>query len=152
MPNMFLGFTKYITIFLLSMVKFVAGPTMGPAAGFTLLETMLVTVGGMMSSVVIISIFGKFLREKVFRKVRMNKKLFTKRNRRLVMVWSRYGLFGVAVLTPIFFTPIGGTLFAVAMGTPKKKLYLYMFVSAVVWSLVLTLIFQTVWPFIKSLF
>lgn len=149
---MFLGFTKYITIFLLSMVKFVAGPTMGPAAGFSLFETVLVTVGGMMTTVVLISFFGKFLREKVFRKIRMNKKLFTKKNRRLVMVWSRYGLTGVAVLTPIFFTPIGGTLFAVAMGAPKKKLFIYMFISAVAWSLLLTLIFQNIWPFIKGLF
>ncbi|MTI32013.1 hypothetical protein, partial [Xanthovirga aplysinae] len=101
---------KYISIFFLSMLKFIFGPTMGTAAGMGLVETVLLTLGGMMASVLVIAYFGTTLRNKVFSRFTMNKKLFTKRNRNLVKTWNKYGLFGVAFLTPVIFTPIGGTL------------------------------------------
>jgi hypothetical protein len=39
-------------------------------------------------------------------------------------------LAGVAVLTPLLFTPIGGTIIAVSFGAPKEKILFYMFISA----------------------
>jgi len=142
-------FGKYLSIFLLSMLKFIFGPTMGTAAGMSLVETVLLTVGGMMASVFIISYFGTTLRAKVFSRISMNKKLFTKRNRNLVKIWNNYGLFGVALLTPIIFTPIGGTLFAVAMGTPRRKIFSYMFFSGMFWAIIITLAIQLIIPLFK---
>ncbi|MDL5045999.1 hypothetical protein QQ054_08125 [Oscillatoria amoena NRMC-F 0135] len=49
-------------------------------------------------------------------------------------MWRKYGLAGVALLTPLIFTPIGGTILAVAFGSPKDKILIYMFISAVFWA------------------
>ena len=37
-------------------------------------------------------------------------------NRRKVTLWRKYGIIGVALFTPLFLTPIGGTLVANAFG------------------------------------
>jgi len=67
-----------------------------------------------------------------------NPRLFTKKNRRKVKIWRQYGLKGVAFLTPIIFSPIGGTMVANSFGESKKKIILYMFVSSVFWAFTLT--------------
>jgi hypothetical protein len=58
-------------------------------------------------------------------------------------VWRKYGLAGVAALTPLIFTPIGGALLSVSFGAPKDRLIVYMFVSASVWAVLLSLIVYT---------
>jgi hypothetical protein len=103
---------KYVTVFLLSMVKFIGGPISGAAAGLTWLETFIFTVAGMMTSVLIFSLLGASAKQKLFNRLQGKKKLFTPRNRRLVKIWRKYGLKGVAFLTPVFFSPIIGTVMA----------------------------------------
>ena len=46
--------------------------------------------------------------------------------------------FGVALLTPIILTPIGGTLLAVSSGSPRRKIIVYMFISSSFWSVVIS--------------
>jgi hypothetical protein len=94
----------------------------------------------MMTVVLAFSFFGDFLRNKLLRSFFLNRKKFTVRNRKLVTLWKKYGLVGVAALTPILLTPIGGTLLAISFGTPKNKLIFAMFVSASAWSVLLTAI------------
>lgn len=122
---------KALSIIFLTMLKFIAGPTLGYAAGFSLLNTILITVVGMMLSVLLFTFLGDFLRKRVFRKFFERKKKFSKRNRRFVTIWKKYGVVGVAVLTPLLLTPIGGTILLTSVGTPNQKIILYMFVSAV---------------------
>ncbi len=82
--------------------------------------------------------FGNWLKRTFFDRYFKNRKRFTVGNRRFVNIWRKYGMTGVAALTPILLTPIGGTLLALSSGSPKEKIILYMFVSAVVWSIVLS--------------
>jgi len=130
--------TKFFSILLLTMLKFIAGPVGGYAAGYTFIKTVLVTVFGMMTSVGLFTYFGTFLREKVLSRFIKNRNKFTKRNRKFVKVWSRYGVIGVAVLTPILLTPIGGTLLLTAFRTPKSMIMIYMTISALFWALVIS--------------
>lgn len=123
-----------LTIYLLAMLKFIAGPTLGFASGFSLLGTILLTIASMMSSVLLFTFLGQILREKVLSKIFKRRKLFTKRTRRFVKVWKRYGIIGVTCLTPIIFTPIGGTILLVSLGTPKRQIILWMLWWAVFWS------------------
>lgn len=125
---------KYFSIAGLCMFKFVMGPTMGAISGLSILETVAVTVVGMMASVLLFSHVGHPIRDFVFRNFMKKRKLFTKRNRRLVKVWRKYGIQGVAFLTPILFSPIVGTLVAVAFGESKTRIFFYMLASAVLWS------------------
>jgi hypothetical protein len=43
-------------------------------------------------------------------------------------------------LTPIILTPIGGTLLALSSGSPKDKIILYMFLSAVFWAVAFSVV------------
>lgn len=127
---------KAVPIYFSAMIKFVVGPIGGYAVGLNLLTTILTTVFSMMTVVIVLSFFGDFLRKKVFVSYFAKRKKFSVRNRKLVAIWKSYGLPGVAFLTPILLTPIGGTLLALSFGSPKNKLIFYMFLSAAVWSLI----------------
>jgi membrane protein DedA with SNARE-associated domain len=130
---------KTITlVYLPSMLKFIFGPLAGYAAGLTLLSTVLGTVAGTMTVVVLFAFFGDFIQRRILNAIFRNRKLFSERSRKFVNIWKRYGLTGVALLTPILLTPIGGTLLAISFGTPRNKLILYMFVSAAAWAFVLS--------------
>lgn len=131
---------KILSIYLLTMLKFIAGPLGGYAAGLNMLTTILITVAGMMTVVLAFAFFGDFLRAKVLSRLFKNKKRFSERNRKFVRIWKKYGLPGVAILTPLMLTPIVGTIIAVSFGTPKDKLIVYMFISASVAATVLTFI------------
>lgn len=129
---------KGVTIFLLTMLKFIAGPTLGYAAGFSFTITVAITVGGMMASVFLFTYLGTILREKFLSRIFKRRRVFSKRNRRFVQVWKKYGLAGVAFLTPLIFTPIGGTVLLTTFGSPRSKIIVAMLLSAVGWSIFFT--------------
>jgi hypothetical protein len=127
---------KIATVYFSSMLKFIFGPLGGYAAGFPLIITILVTVAGMMTVVLLFTFFGNWIREKIIHRFFKKRKTFSPGNRKFVTIWKRFGLIGVAALTPLLLTPIGGTILAVSSGSPKEKIILYMFISAAVWSVV----------------
>ena len=91
-----------------------------------------------MTSVVLFTFLGEFMREKLLKRFFKRKKVFTKRNRQFVTFWNKYGMFGVAFLTPVIFTPIGGTVLMTAFGSPRVKILTYMVISASFWSVVMS--------------
>ena len=144
---------EIITVYFLSMLKFLFGITGGYLAEWNMFFTMFITAAGMMSSVVIFSYFGTWLRHRVFRKLwRKNRKVFTRQNRRKVMIWNKYGIIGVAFFTPILLMPIPGTLLAVGFGCNRRRLIMAMSVSAVIWSIIQTWLFYTFWDILAPVF
>lgn len=127
---------KAIPILISSMFKFILGPVGGYAAGLHIVTTILSTVIGMMASVVAFTFFGEWIRIKILDRFFKGGKKFSKSNRNFVGIWKKYGIAGVAALTPLLLTPIGGTLLAVGFGSPKDKIIVYMFISAAFWSIV----------------
>ena len=91
-----------------------------------------------MTSVLAFTYFGEWLRLRLLHGLLKNHKRFTPRSRKFVKIWKKYGLRGVAALTPLILTPIGGTLLAVSSGSPKERIIFFMLISAVVWAVVLT--------------
>jgi membrane protein DedA with SNARE-associated domain len=125
------------------MIKFIGGPLSGAAAGLTWIETFIFTVLGMMASVLIFSFLGENAKKRFLSRFRKKKKiLFTPRNRRIVRIWRKYGLKGVAFLTPLLLTPIGGTIVAASFGEPPKRILIYMLVSAIFWGFIFSLFIQ----------
>ncbi|HEY3401974.1 MAG TPA: hypothetical protein VGK59_01225 [Ohtaekwangia sp.] len=118
------------------MLKFILGPIAGYSAGLNLVSTVLGTVAGTMTIVLLFTFFGDFMRKRVLNRFMRNRKRFSERNRKFIQVWRKYGIAGVAIITPLLLTPIGGTLLAISFGTPRDKLIIYMFISASVWALV----------------
>ncbi len=70
------------------------------------------------------------------------KKLFTKRNRRIVRIWQQYGLVGIAFLTPVILSIPIGTVIALSLVQDRKKVMLYMFLSILFWSVFMTSMFE----------
>jgi membrane protein DedA with SNARE-associated domain len=130
---------KAIPVYLASMVKFILGPVGGYSAKLNLLTTILATVFGMMTVVFVLTYSGNWFREKVLTRFFKKRNKFSVGNRRFVTIWKKYGLVGVALLTPIILTPIGGTLLAISSGSPKDKIIFYMFISASVWSVLFSM-------------
>lgn len=127
---------KALSVFLLSMLKFILGPVTGFTLKLHFLTTTLATIGGMMMSVVMFTYFGEWMRAIVLRRFYRNRKKFSPRSRRIAS-WRKYGLTGIAVLTPLVLTPIGGTLLAVGATKSKERILVAMLISASAWSLIL---------------
>ena len=70
------------------------------------------------------------------------KKIFSRRSRRMVRIWKRYGLIGLAALTPVLFSIPIGTFFMIRVEKNKNRIILFMFFSITFWSLIITTFFQ----------
>lgn len=130
---------KAIPVYLATMLKFIFGPVGGYTAGLNILTTILSTVAGMMTIVFAFTYSGNWLRQKVFSRFLKPGNRFSDKNKRFVTIWKKYGLAGVAVLTPLVLTPIGGTILAVSSGSPKEKIIFYMFLSASFWAVIFSM-------------
>lgn len=130
---------RAIPVYFSCMFKFILGPIGGYASGLNLITTMLTTVSGMMTVVVAFTYFGNWIREKVLHRLMKKQDPDSARNRKFATIWKKYGLPGVALLTPIILTPIGGTLLAVSSGSPKERIIFYMLISASFWSVIFSI-------------
>jgi hypothetical protein len=134
------------------MWKFVGGPLAGLAAGLSILETSILTAAGMMTTVVILTYSGERVR-KIFRSRKKKEKRSSHYpNTRWVKVWNTYGVRGIAFLTPLILTPIGGTLILIANRVPKKDIIIFMAISAILWALFQTIFFKYFYDGVSSWF
>lgn len=130
-----------IAIYLSTTLKIIFGPVMGYAAGLPPLVTVIITVAGMMTTVVVFTFLGEQLRKKIARRFFKKKKKFTPRNRRFVKIWRKYGELGVSFLTPILLSPPGGSILVMALGGSRRKTIAYMFLWGVFWVTLITYTF-----------
>lgn len=70
------------------------------------------------------------------------KRIFTSRNRRIITLKTKYGLAGIAFLTPVLLSIPIGTFIATKLVHNKSKIILYMAVSISFWALVYTSILK----------
>lgn len=129
---------KYLSVFVLSMFKFVLGPITALPLDLPYLVAVALTAGGMMATVCLLTFAGSGLRNRWMAQLNRNRKRFSPGSRRMVRIWRKYGILGTAVLTPLLLTPIGGTLVAIAFGEKKWRIVYYMLASAVFWGFVIT--------------
>ena len=132
---------KYLIVYALSSVKIIFGPTLGLAYGFSVIETIIVSVLGMMTTVYLLTYFGDAIRI-IFRRFsfrKKNHKVFTKRKRRFVRIWTKYGVPGIAFFTPILLSPPGGTILANAFKGKSHEIIKWMWIFAILWTVILTL-------------
>lgn len=123
-------------IYFLCLFKFIAGPLLGAAAGYSLIEIIFVTVLGMMTSVFLFTFLGEWFKKNWTIIIKRKSKKFSKRTRNTIKVWKKFGIWGIAFLTPLILTPIGGTVVLTSFGVAKKKILFSMLVSAFFWSFI----------------
>lgn len=74
----------------------------------------------------------------VLSKEKKNKKIFTKRNRRIVRIKQRYGLIGIAASTPFLLSIPVGVFLVVRYYPRNRERYLWLVASNLVWSFIYT--------------
>lgn len=133
---------EIVIIFLMSTVKFVFGAV--PAAlgfGFSFFEAVTVTCLGGFTGVTLFVFMSERIvaairsrREERLKKGEPHGKRFTRRNKIIVKVKRRFGLIGIAFLTPLLFSIPLGCFIAVRYFKNKQKILVYMFLSIIFWS------------------
>jgi hypothetical protein len=136
---------KYLSVYILSGVKFIFGPALGVVAyDLPLFAVIILTSLGMMTTVYVITFFGDFIRGIIDKYLIKEKKTFTSRNRRFVKLWTKFGLKGVCLLTPLILTPAGGGLLINVLESKKSLIIKWMWISAIFWSTVICLLISYV--------
>jgi hypothetical protein len=74
-----------------------------------------------------------------------SKKIFSKKTRLIVKFKMKYGLAGIAFLTPILLSVPVGTFISTKLTHNKLKIFIYMLVAIVAWSVLLTTLTQLIW-------
>jgi len=116
---------------------------------FSFLETVLWTnVGGIAGIYFFAFLSGKLIawwnrnfrgtRHKNALKEEQPKKVFTKRNRRIIRIKQQYGLIGIAIATPFLLSIPVGVFLAVRYYRSSSVKFIYLIASNVVWSVIYT--------------
>lgn len=138
------GWLETLLFLLLASVKFaVAVPFFILENKLTLLQGLLFGVSSgilgiltfMFLSTVILK-FWHWLKEQLGIKKTKPKKVFSKRSRMMVRVKNKYGLAGIALLSPIIISLPVGAFLAMRYFKNKKQVFLYMLGGVILWSLI----------------
>lgn len=144
-----LSFIRILSIFLLTSVKFVVGvPAAFAALQMNFFELLIFAS--------LAGIFGVacfvFLSDWIFKiwdtiryrffpaKVNVKKPLFSKKSRRFVAFVRKYGLIGLALLTPTLISIPVGTILARKFFPNRWKVFVYLSGSVVLWAFALSAI------------
>ena len=129
---------------MLSSFKFVfGGVPLALAYGFSIFEAIVVTSLGGFSGVLLFVTISDIILKKYkerkhekqhFKQEEKKKKIFSKKNRLIIHVKQRFGLIGIATLTPLLFSIPIGCFLAVRYFKNKQKVIIYMFASILFWS------------------
>lgn len=133
------------TVLVVSMFKFLVGVLLSIGYEFHFWIGVPVTVMGSMLGVFLFTFFGRLIRTflvRLFRKRRLFRNLSIKRKRMIVHVKNKYGLPGIAFLTPLVLTVPLGTIIAVALGFHWKRIAVAMLISFSLWSLFLFTLYE----------
>ena len=114
---------------------------MALSLGFSFFETVTVTsLGGFTGVTFFVLMSNKLVSYLKKRKAHQHhqdqpaKKIFTRKNKIIVKVKKRYGLPGIALLTPLLFSIPIGCFIAVRYFKNKQQILFYMFGAILFWS------------------
>jgi hypothetical protein len=134
---------KIISVFLACTIKFgLVGVPAAVAAGFPFFKAVTITAAGGIAG----SFFFTFLSvwilkgmKKVRGKIVKNpKKKFTRFNRAIIKVKWRFGLLGIAIITPpILSMPLGCFLAVRYYSHRQQQILIYMSISVLGWAVIL---------------
>lgn len=139
---------EYVLIFLLSTVKFaMTFPIAVFAKGLTPPMVYLITsLGGVSGATFFVYVWGqlvKFLRRKDMVPFRQRKPVFSKRSRRLAYIKSKYGFWGLVILTPVLFSIPLGALILAAYYPNKRRIVKCLAITIACWSLIMVVVLFT---------
>ena len=135
---------EIFSVFLLSTVKFVfGGVPLALTYNFSFFESVTVTsIGGFTGCIFFVFLSETLIinyRHRIANKLHLAKrstpeKIFTKKKRFIIKVKTRFGLVGIAALTPLLLSIPLGCFVAVRYFKHKQRVLIYMFTSVFLWS------------------
>ena len=132
----------YLTVYASSTIRFFLGPALGIGYDLGVGVTVLLTTAGMMSTVFTITLLDHIIQIFVPHYFNLKKrKKFTPRTRKFMKIWKYSGIKGVAFITPILLSPVIGVMLLNAVGAKKKEIIKWMFISALIWSSIESILF-----------
>jgi hypothetical protein len=143
-------FLKYIPVAALSALKVLPGAALGTGAGLPAWENFLVVFSGGFLGIVLYTFLGQQIRtwSKARRRKKPDYQQRIQRNyrwaKKIKRVWNRFGIVGIAFLTPPLLSPPVGTLVAVALHETKTRIFLFMGVSMALWSAIFCFLGDTI--------
>lgn len=122
---------------------------------FNFLKVFLVSCAGGIGGTVFYTYLSAFLinwweKFKHSRNLFQNKKVFTKSNRRLIRIKNRFGLTGIAILTPVILSIPLGAFLGERFFKKKSKVILAISFWVVIWSVVFYFIYYFFYDFFKG--
>ena len=124
---------KLLSAAALGAVDLWAGIPVGLALGLPPLVSGIAATSGGLVGAVLVTAAGERLQRWLY-----SRGWLEKRRKRIERMWERYGILGVAFQAPILTGAPLGTLVALGLGAPAKRLLFWMCVSLVLWGAVLT--------------
>lgn len=123
----------------IAAVKIIPAVPVGFGANLSAVENFAVIMAGSLLGIFIYAFFGK--RINLWNKARRRSKpgyaAKVQKNfrsaRRIMRIWHRFGLYGIAALTPPLLSPPIGTLIAVAFHERTPRIMLFMTISMAFW-------------------
>jgi len=157
-----LDILEIISVALVSSIKLVwGGVPMALSFGFSILETIFVTSSGGIIGVLAFVALSDFLVKRFKKRAKKRKlektsqnsvKIFTRKNKLIVRIKTRFGLIGIAFLTPILFSIPLGSFLAIRYFKSKQKVISYMFASVLFWSFSTSLLLNPLINAIRTYF
>ncbi len=154
---------KLALVFALSTTKFLLAPALSLSMGLSFLQTWLSTTSGGIAGIfiffflskILLRFYVKFLGKIVFNLKRsiysfLNidfpyqygekppLRIFTRRSRNIVKYVRKYGLFGIAFLTPVVLSIPLGTFLVARYYSRNRYLVIYLCSSVLFWSLLMS--------------
>jgi hypothetical protein len=149
---------KIAEVALIASVKFLLAPFEAERYGMSYWNSYIITTGGGLAGIFIFYFSGQlianwwqhnvakvkafFTRRPVSDFEGDNRKVMTRKNKLIVRVKNKFGLTGIAFVTPCIISIPIGTLVAVAFYRKRRPVLLYLIISLVLWSFVLNYIAQ----------
>ncbi len=145
---------------LTSSTKFLFAPGAAASFGYNFWQIISITISGGFLGISlfyfaggwVMAQFGRLTITKRKDTPPAPKKAFTRTNKFIVKVKSRFGLIGLAIITPCIISIPIGTLLAARYFGKNKKTYPYLLVSVVAWSFILTTATMFLKPLVQDLF
>lgn len=132
-------YIAYIILFLLGATPFfevVAVIPIGIAAGLPALPVTIVAFAGNIITIWLLILMMDRVKEWLQkRKEKKGKDGAEKRQKRAVSLWKKYGLPGLALLSPLLIGSHLGAILAMSFGGTRRNITLWMTISILIWTI-----------------
>lgn len=130
---------SYITVTALCAVKYMIGVASGLATDFSFIELFLCYFIGGSLGMIAYTLFGNQIMNWWKSRKSQNSNNPSKNEPKedwKIKIWNKFGLMGIAIITPPILSQPVGTAISLGFGTPAHKVIFAMCFSILIWSLI----------------